>query len=155
MLNHSIIFLISWILCLISCKDHSNSEFSYEQQKDIVNDSVEVAVLFKTRCGSCHQPSGNHDSRLAPPVNAIQNHYLKKYPRENEFVEAIMVFATKPTNDKVLLKGAHNRFGLMPQQSFDTLELRQIGHYLYNLSLPPQGNHKGEKKRKQQRQKKG
>ena len=117
------------------------------------SDSLSPALLFEKRCQSCHQPPGNHDTRLAPPIHAIQNHYSKRYTQEEEFVQAIVEFATNPHQDKVMMKGASERFGVMPEQAFDSLEVEKIARYIYHL--PKKEGKKHRRGKQHQKQKRG
>jgi cytochrome c551/c552 len=142
------------VLTFGACNDHPYTTVSHsEQEVVLIPDSLSPAMLFEQRCQSCHQPPGNHESRLAPPIHAIQNHYSKKYPQEEDFVQAIVKFATDPHQDKVMMKGASERFGVMPEQAFDSLEVEQIARYIYHL---PRKEGKGHQRGKQhQKQKRG
>lgn len=97
---------------------------------------------------SCHGSTGNHDSRLAPPVKAIQNHYGKWYDQEDEFVDAIVQFVLEPKEEKARMRGALHRFGLMPKQAFDSVEVRKIAQYLYTMPTSTDQKHQRGKHQK-------
>ena len=54
------------------------------------------------------------------------------YNLEKDFVDAIVSYAKNPSKLKALMKGAVNKFGVMPQQNFSNKDLQKIAKYIYN-----------------------
>ena len=87
------------------------------------------------QCYTCHNPETAHDNRIAPPMIAIKMHYLRDTNTEKEFVDALWNFVEKPSQDKVKMKGAVKKFGLMPYQPYDKNDIEAIATYMYNYKL--------------------
>lgn len=90
-------------------------------------------------CFACHSPEAEPEQRIAPPINAIKKHYIKRYADLQGFSTALTTFVAHPTPERVVMRGAVKRFGLMPQLSFDEALVSDIAYYLYFTELkdPP------------------
>lgn len=98
--------------------------------------AMEPYALLKTRCYVCHMPdSPSHDSIIAPPMQAVKQRYLMRYPDEEDFVRAMVAWAHDPRADKSIMPGAVSRYQLMPKQNFKEEELQQIASYIYANEL--------------------
>lgn len=105
-------------------------------------------ALMETQCYSCHHPDAPHDSRLAPPMIAVKEHYMRDEPSQQEFTNAMLEFLKQPTKDKSKMPGAVRRFGLMPKMAFNESDIIKISEYLYTEEvLAPDwyADHKKEK----------
>ncbi|MBT8186989.1 MAG: DUF3365 domain-containing protein [Croceitalea sp.] len=125
------------LLLTTACKNQKKETYTSvdESEKDMAI-FEDGKALMENKCYLCHSPSApQHEGRIGPPMIAIKAHYLEKYDSEAAFVEAISDFVKGPTEDKVLLKGAVRRFGLMPQQVFDDDEVRKIAAYMYAYEI--------------------
>lgn len=131
------LFLILIILIVAtSCSEK-------EKQKDpiIITPTAEVnpekaSQILTTTCYTCHSPSASEDARLAPPMEAIKRRYMMTYSNEKEFVEAITTFTVNPNEEASLMRGAVDRFGVMPIQSFKEEDMRAVATYIYQNELP-------------------
>ncbi len=127
------------MLMFTSCKNPNNS--GYASHNAIENASVSDSVkhsgkkLMETQCYVCHNPSTNHDARIAPPMVAIKSHYLTNNTTKEEFADAIWDFVQKPSEEKTKMRGAVRRFGVMPYQPFNEEEIRQIADYMYEYKI--------------------
>jgi len=117
--------------------------------------------LMEINCYVCHNPSGGHDSRLAPPMIAIKKHYISSETSKEEFINAIQDWIKNPIEDNAKMFGAVRRFGVMPKQTFPEETIEQIADYMFDNSIEeqewfdehfnePKGKHNG--KGKMQRQ---
>lgn len=104
--------------------------------------SLDGVKLVQQKCNTCHNPDTPPGSRLAPPFFAIQKHYNKEYSSKEDFIAAIEAFVLNPSEDKVLMKGAVDQFGVMPKMEFDKAELNAIAQYIYGgtFTHPPMGS---------------
>jgi cytochrome c553 len=107
--------------------------FSFAQSKKAsIGIENEAQQLVTNNCYSCHSPSSSsHDEIIAPPMIAVKTRYLKEYNSEKDFVDAIVSYAKNPSKLKTLMKGAVNKFGVMPQQNFSKKDLQKIAKYIY------------------------
>ena len=86
---------------------------------------------FKAVCMACHKLDRG-PQMLAPPVFAVQNHYLRVYPEKAEFVQAVVDWVRAPEVGKSLMPGAVRRFKLMPAMPLPRDELESIAAFLYD-----------------------
>ncbi|MCY2688585.1 Tll0287-like domain-containing protein [Salinimicrobium sp. TH3] len=92
--------------------------------------------LMETYCYTCHSPSAPmNEGRIGPPMAAVKAHYLMSEPSREEFVHQIVSFVDEPSADKSKMRGAINRFGLMPYQEFPDGAVEQIAEYLYEYQI--------------------
>lgn len=117
------------IVFLASCS--SNPEGEVSEVDTIPVDALDGAELVQQKCNSCHNPDAAPGSRLAPPFFAIKKHYNKDFSTKDEFTSAIKTFVLDPTEDKILMKGAVEQFGVMPKMEFKEAEIEAIANYIY------------------------
>ena len=86
---------------------------------------------FKAVCMACHKLDRG-PQMLAPPVFAVQNHYLRVHPGKAEFVQAVVDWVRSPETNKSLMPGAVRRFKLMPPMPLPEDELKAIAEFLYD-----------------------
>lgn len=93
--------------------------------------------VYESACMSCHVAEGK--PTIAPPIFAVKNHVIGKYPERSAFIQRVSSWVKAPNADDVLMAGAVKKFGLMPAMPhLDDKDLRAVAEYLYdtNLSLP-------------------
>ena len=107
--------------------------------------------LLESNCTVCHSQSANHDTRLAPPMMAVKNHYLKNDVSKEEFIQSIQNWIKDPSDDNAKMRGAVKRFEVMPKQPFPEKTIELIADYMYtselekpNCSKGQNGKHKGD-----------
>lgn len=111
-----------------------------ERAKDQAPISENGKVLMENKCFSCHNTQ-NSDNMLAPPMQRVKDHYLDDETSREEFIKAIVEWCKNPTEDKSLMPGARQKFGLMPKQEFDLAEIAIIASYLYENDLQQTCSH--------------
>jgi nitrate reductase cytochrome c-type subunit len=121
----SILTIIAGLFLLKSCTNSNSNK----------NTVSEGETLLAANCYSCHSPTAGMDSRLAPPMIAVKNHYSKKYSTKDEFITAMISFIKNPTKEKSLMKGAIKKFGLMSQMNFEEEKLKKIVTYIYENEM--------------------
>lgn len=98
-----------------------------------VDTDKEGYVLMKNNCYACHNPKAtSHDDIIAPPFRAVKMHYTRSYDTKEEFVNAIVDWVQNPTKETALMRGAVNRFNLMPKMPLATKDLQKIASYMYD-----------------------
>jgi len=133
-----LIYLIVSTLLFLSCTDkkETSSEGAEVQSKDLTYDSSEAYQLLKNQCYACHSPvSSSHDVIIAPPMAAVKLRYGRSYASKDEFVEALVSWAMNPDKDKALMRGAVDKFQLMPKQPFAESDMLKIASYIYDNEL--------------------
>lgn len=93
--------------------------------------------LLKKHCYVCHNPNtASHDEIIAPPLAGIKSHYTKAYPEKEMFKKAMIEFVSNPDQQKALMKGPVNRFGLMPKPATASPEeIQLIVEYIQSKEL--------------------
>ncbi|WP_171047139.1 Tll0287-like domain-containing protein [Mesohalobacter halotolerans] len=126
-------------ISLLSCKSDKTSKSDYNtlNSKNPLSEkeASQAFETMKTQCYTCHNPETEHDNRIAPPMIAVKMHYLDEDTTEEEFVQSILNFVNKPTEEKSKMKGAVKRFGVMPYQKYNEAEIKAIASYMYNYKL--------------------
>ncbi len=92
--------------------------------------------LLKNNCYVCHNPAAkSHDDLLAPPLMAVKMRYSKQYTSKEEFIAAIVDWVQHPTEEKALMKGAVNKFKVMPPLPIEVEKIKKIAAYIYENDL--------------------
>lgn len=124
------------LLLLASCnqkpKKIYESVASFESSTHQISNGKQ---LLENKCYVCHNPSSDHDARIAPPMVAIKSYYLDDNTTKGQFANAIWNFVKKPSEENSKMKGAVRRFGVMPYQPFKEEEIRQIADYMYENKI--------------------
>jgi len=120
-------------LVLIGCDNPKQKKAVNKQQTAQLGEAYE---LFKTNCYACHNPNTeSHDAIIAPPMIAVKKMYSMKYTTKEDFVVAVVAWASNPTSENALMKGAVTRFKVMPKQAFKTADLKKIAAYIYDNDI--------------------
>lgn len=123
-------------LLLASCKQQKPLETVGEPATDSLAFAMEGKKLMEQKCYLCHSPTASqHVGRVGPPMIAVKAHYLEDYPKREAFVTGMVDFVLEPTADKVKLKGANRRFGLMPKAIYTQTEIEKIAAYIYDYRI--------------------
>lgn len=98
------------------------------------NDKNRKALrIIKTACFSCHTPEREIvGGRSGPPFHKIRQHYVDDGTTKEEFVSAISSFLKEPTKEKVKMKGAYKKFGLMPRMPLTQDDITMIAEFMYD-----------------------
>lgn len=136
-----VIYLMILSAFILSSCDGDNRA-SAEEMAVVSSNNPDAQKLVENKCNSCHNPDTPEDSRLAPPFFAIQKKYGMIYSDQEEFEAAIIEFVLDPKEEKVEMKGAFQRFGLMPKMEFSKEDIEAIAKYIYTgtFTHPPMGD---------------
>ena len=138
-MRKNITLLISITVIFISCnqKQTVNINSSTEAIEASTNvQDKDAYTLMKSYCYVCHNPKViSHDSLLAPPFVAVKRRYTMQYQNKEAFVAAVVSWATKPTEDKALMKGAVTEFKVMPPLPLGNEILQKIATYIYDNDI--------------------
>lgn len=129
---------LSLFFIVISCTNSSKSTDNKSENTTQTSEAVINKEHFKTMknlCYSCHGPDAKMEMRMAPPMIAVKMHYLKAYPKEEDFVNAIWQIVDNPDSNKVLMKGAVRKFGLMPYLPHPEEDVKAIARYMFHNEL--------------------
>jgi cytochrome c551/c552 len=124
------------MLLLGSCCNESDTSkmtaSNTEKESETLSNDTKALTLMNTQCFTCHHPDMNRDDRVAPPIFKIREHYYDDEITRDEFINQIVSFASDPTEEKSIMYGAVQNFGLMPKQNFKEDDLKLIAGYLYD-----------------------
>ena len=97
------------------------------------DDHEEGEKLFKANCAVCHGSTGGMDmtKRLAPPIAAVRMHYIGTYPDQVNFVNAVSSWVEKQDPNRSLMRGAIQKFKIMPPLSVSKDDAQKIAAYIY------------------------
>ncbi|WP_281778149.1 c-type heme family protein [Croceibacter atlanticus] len=141
MKNYISILPIAFLaLLLVSCNDTKKSNYSNQTDVEVKTTTYSASnhpgkKLMETKCYVCHNPSTDHDSRIAPPMVAIKSHYLNDDTSKDEFINSVWNFVEQPSKDKTKMRGAVKRFGVMPYQPFSEEDIKLISDYMYDFEI--------------------
>jgi mono/diheme cytochrome c family protein len=134
------IVLLGLSIGLISCNQSTKQEapdtYQDKSNKDIAqNDAINSEdgyALMKENCYVCHNPEAvSHDAIIAPPFKAVKMHYINNYDSKESFVTAMVNWVQKPSEENALMKGAVDKFKVMPPLPLETSEIEKIASYIY------------------------
>ncbi|WP_456421398.1 c-type cytochrome [Lutibacter sp.] len=135
MKKNSLVVLILTSIALLSCNTTTKEEKKSEE-KVISKEITEGYTLFKNNCYACHSViSKSHDEIIAPPMVAVKRRYKMAYSSKEEFVKAVVAWASDPKEDNALMRGAVNQFKVMPKQLFKKEDLTKIAEYIYDNEI--------------------
>lgn len=130
------IFTIT-IVSLASCRDKSFTSIKTNLNNIVQNnDTINGLSLIESKCYSCHSISSNsHDEIIAPPLAAVKKRYLRNYSEKDKFVKAISKWVMDPKQENALMRGAVNKFNLMPNLFIKEKEAIIIATYIFENEL--------------------
>ncbi|MCF6167007.1 c-type cytochrome [Lutibacter sp.] len=121
-------------IVLLSC--NTTKEEKKLKSKVTSKETNEGYTLFKNNCYACHSViSKSHDEIIAPPMVAVKRRYKMAYNSKEEFVKAVVAWASDPKEDNALMRGAVNQFKVMPKQLFKKEDLIKIAGYIYDNEI--------------------
>jgi len=131
---NSLLVLILTSVALLSCNTKKEEK---KLEKEVASKEInEGYTLFKNNCYACHSViSKSHDEIIAPPMVAVKRRYKMAYNSKEDFVKAVVAWASDPKEDKALMRGAVNQFKVMPKQLFKKEDLTKIAEYIYDNEI--------------------
>jgi cytochrome c551/c552 len=93
-------------------------------------------ALFEAKCNFCHAVKENPKDMIAPPFSHIKSKYKAVYKTKDEFINALVKFTQNPNQESALMRGALNKFAVMPKLSYSEKELNKIATFIYNNEFP-------------------
>lgn len=120
---------------VFSCNTKTK-EPNYSAVKDVANQRIHPGKkLMEANCYVCHSPSAGHDDRIGPPMIDIKNHYMEEGMTKEDFTQAIQNWIKNPTEESAKMKGAVERFGIMPKQAYPETTIQSIAEYLFDNDI--------------------
>lgn len=130
-------FIAIFIMILLlstGCKQKSDAAYTSEIIPSNTT-ALNGKLLMEQKCYVCHSPSKSMQDRLAPPMIAVKKHYITEGITNKEFALELWKWVENPSKENSKMKGAINRFGIMPKQSFKKEDITAIAYYLYGNEI--------------------
>ena len=131
-----ILVILSTVL-LFSCNKKKESYQEIDNSLIIAYQPQEAKELMEKHCYLCHSSNADEvEGRIAPPMVAIKARYMDKEGyNKTEFIKAVSEFVANPTDDKSLMYGAVQKFGVMPKQVFPDSTALKIAAFMYDYKI--------------------
>ena len=94
------------------------------------SNEVKGQLEFQQFCSACHEQG----SRLAPPVGQVSLHLNSAFDQFERAQVFIRDYVQSPDQNKALMPGAVQRFGLMPAMPLPDEVLNKVSHYFWNYA---------------------
>ncbi len=91
--------------------------------------------LMENNCYVCHNPKASEETMMAPPMIAVKMHYITEDTSKEEYIEDMVAWSKKPSEEKSKMPGAVKKFGLMPYQFFPEKTIREIADYMFDNAV--------------------
>ena len=135
-----ILITIISVLFFMSCQPSEKPKYAkvtkdLAQQKDLNTSEHPGKKLMEANCYACHNPTANHENRLAPPMIAVKKHYISSTTTKEEFKTALHDWVENPTKEKAKMFGAVKRFGIMPKTPFPKKTIDLIADYMFDNKI--------------------
>ena len=132
----TIISVLFFMSCQTSEKpNYSKATKNQAQQKDLNSLEHPGKKLMEANCYVCHNPTANHENRIAPPMIAVKKHYISSTTTKEEFKTALQDWVENPTKEKAKMFGAVKRFGVMPKTPFPKKTIDLIADYMFDNKI--------------------
>ncbi len=135
-MKSKIAFILIAMIAFWSCKNNSNEDSKYTNSTPLESqDEHPGKKLMEVNCYVCHSPTASHDSRIAPPMIAVKQHYLTEGVSKKEFIKSIQKFMKNPNAEDSKMPGAVRRFGVMPKAVYPEATITLIADYIYDFDI--------------------
>ncbi|GLB48624.1 hypothetical protein Y10_09920 [Neptunitalea sp. Y10] len=120
---------------MVSCQTAPQTKEPTEQAK-FTYEPTEAKQLLAQNCYVCHSATAPEGAgRIAPPMVAVKTRYLRDNKTREAFVNSIINFVNKPTEDNAMMRGAVKKFGVMPAQKYPDSTLLTIASFMYDYKI--------------------
>ncbi len=134
-----IVYVLAVLLVITGCKDAKKDEYTIVDNPaniDVVASNEHPGKKFmETLCYTCHDATTLEEARLGPPMVAIKRRYLMEGGTRDEFINEILAWTGKPSLQKAKMRGAVDRFGVMPYLAFPKDNIKEIAEYIYDYEI--------------------
>lgn len=136
-MNTNFIKLAVLLVVFSSCnKQKASEDFGVNSPTLSDTENAEALALFKQKCYACHSvTTKSHDEIIAPPMIAVKKRYSMQFDNKEDFVNAVVAYASDPKAENALMRDAVNKFKAMPKQAFEEADLKKIATYIYDNEI--------------------
>lgn len=131
------IIIVCLVVLFTSCnKQKTSDDFNKDVTQSTEAENAEGLKLFQQKCYACHSViTKSHNEIIAPPMIAVKKRYSMQYDSKEDFVNAVIAYASDPKAENALMTEAVNKFKAMPKQAFTTEDLTKIATYIYENKI--------------------
>ena len=108
-----IFIFLALVFFFSSCNNSNQLTKVVKNETTDINKTHLGKKLMETYCYACHNPTTEHDSRLAPPMIAIKKRYINNNRTKEAFIKDIQDWIKNPNEANAKMYGAVQRFGVM------------------------------------------
>jgi cytochrome c551/c552 len=123
--------IITGTIIIMACANGNNLKQANEKEEK----NTKALTLLQSKCFACHNPDLDIETRIAPPMFKVRDHYFDSTIKKEDFIKSIVLFASNPLEENSNMPGAIRNFGLMPKQLFKEEDLKTIAEYIYENDL--------------------
>ena len=128
--------LFGIVFLFFGCKNDTANQTEYTNKNAMQLEHEHPGKkLMEINCYACHNPTTSENSRIAPPMIAIKRHYKTEGVTKKEFIQDIQKFMKNPNPEDAKMRGAVERFGVMPKASYPEATITQIADYIYDFDI--------------------
>ena len=134
------ILMIAFLGTFLACNTNSKKYYSaVKSDSEIAAQAISQEYpgkkLMETNCYVCHNPKTAEADIIAPPMVAVKMHYISEETTKENFIEDMVAWSKKPSQETSKMPGAVKKFGLMPYQFFPENTIKQIAEYIYDNDI--------------------
>lgn len=128
-----LVYILPILVLFVQCsKTEKGTEIPENEQETTKVKLHEGEKLMKQYCYACHSPTGSEEMQAAPPMIAVKRRYMMGNPSQEDFAQSMLEFVKNPTDKNAIMRGAVDRFGVMPKMVFGDEKMLKIADFLYN-----------------------
>jgi len=127
------LLLVGLLLIVVLFSTHSDLKIDSSDKTYAKNISTFIQtngqgdIFYQKQCGYCHEKK----ELIGPDMNKIKAFYLKKYPKKEDFVNAIITFVSNPSK-KTAIYLQDKDFMMMPKMPFKKEQIKLAATYIFN-----------------------
>ena len=135
-IKQSLIFAFCMPFVIAGCNNQSEIQNPISNNDSVTTSvKIDTMALITLKCFPCHNPDLEAETRLAPPMFKVREHYLSDSISKQDFTNAIWKFVQNPSEELSIMPGAVNNFNLMPKQDFSETDVKNIAAYIYDNDI--------------------
>lgn len=128
------------VLFFVSCQTSEKPNYSKISEDFLAQKTEQLQEhpgkkLMETNCYVCHNPTANHENRIAPPMIAVKKHYISSKTTKVEFKTALQDWIENPTKENSKMRGAVKKFGVMPKTPYPKKTIDLIADYMFDNDI--------------------
>ncbi len=129
-----------FVLLVSACNNKNTSEYlAISENGETISTQIiqehPGKKLMENNYYVCHNPKTSEERMMAPPMIAVKMHYISEDTSKEEFINTMVEWSKKPSEEKSKMPGVVKKFGLMPYQFFPEKTIQEIADYMFDNEL--------------------